>query len=180
MRGFLVGMEVTGDEGIGQEKFFAMDRDEGAFETNVAGFDALHFFTGQDQAGLVVVSEGVVETGAFVGGESGHSACSMPYRTGRIKFREKKNGSGAVASELGVGKRLHKESFGGEVPPRDHFFVLFQKNMKMHTRITTPIAGITRCFQNMKASPFRSQVSFQAGRVRNGLFFRSEAVEKSE
>ncbi len=86
MRGFPVGMEIAGDEGIGQEEFFTADRDEGAFETNMAGFDALHLFAGQDQTGLIVVSEGIVETGAFVGGESGHNACSMPYRTGGIKF----------------------------------------------------------------------------------------------
>ncbi len=98
MRNFLVGVEVAGDESIGQEEFLAADRDESAFETDMAGFDTLHLFAGQDQAGLVAVSESIVETGAFVGGESGHSACSMPYRTGGIKLRQK-NGSGAAAAE---------------------------------------------------------------------------------
>ena len=103
MRGFLVGVEVAGDESIGQEELLAADRDESAFETDMAGFDTLHLFAGQDQTGLVAVSESIVETGAFVGGESGHNACSMPYRTGGIKFRDKKNGSGAAAAEPGEG-----------------------------------------------------------------------------
>ncbi len=90
MRGFLVGMEITRNKSIGQKELFTAHRDEGTFETDVTGFDAFDFLSGQDKAGLVVVSEGVIKVGTFVSSESRHHIFSMSHWAIGIKFCEKK------------------------------------------------------------------------------------------
>lgn len=99
MRGFLVGMEITRNKGIGQKEFFTAHRDEGALETDVTGFDAFDFFSGQDKTSLVLVSEGVIKMGTFVGGECRHHIFSMSHWAIGIKFCEKKRLRGGDATE---------------------------------------------------------------------------------
>lgn len=88
MLGISMGVLVSRDEGVREVELASFDRNEASLETRVTGFHAFDLASGQYQASLIVIHEGIVETRSFVGSDGSHSDCSMPYQLRSIKRKE--------------------------------------------------------------------------------------------